>query len=331
MRKLKYVLFSSLFMCLVTSVHADVHISIETSKQGNSEPTAQQAQQVQGTQHSGLGLIGKIVNSQAQFLNEQSAFNLLRKHRYVFIGEKHDNPAHHQLERRFIQERFAGVSQNNQGRVVFEMLDNSHANAIRQLQAETSLDQMKQILNWPEKGSWDWRIYGPTFYEASKRSALAFGNVDRAFISAVYKNGEKSFVDVERFSTALNPPDFLKSYLLDQIFISHCGMQSRETLMPMLHIQLAKDASMATAMLQTDAAMLIAGGEHVRAETGAPWHLRKKNPQADVLVIQLIEVQTDLTDLHAYIKKAGKADLYWFTAATETKDYCAGVKGTAAQ
>lgn len=324
MRKLKIILFSGLFMCLTTSTLVYAQMFADTTNQRNSEP-AQEVQQ------SGLNLISKVMNSQAQFLDEQLAFGLLRKHRYVFIGEKHDNPAHHQLERRFIQERFADASRSNQGRVVFEMLDNSHEAAIHQLQAETSLDQMKQILNWPEKGSWDWRIYGPTFHEASKRSALAFGNIDRAFISAVYKNGEKNFVGVDRFSTALNPPDFLKNYLLDQIFSSHCGMQSRETLTPMLHIQLAKDASMATAMLQTEAAMLIAGGEHVRAETGAPWHLRKKNPQADVLVIQLIEVQADSIDLDTYIKKAGKADLYWFTAATESKDYCAGVKGKAAQ
>jgi uncharacterized iron-regulated protein len=285
----------------------------------------------QDIQSGGHSLIGKIINSQAQFVDEQTAFASLRKHRYVFIGEKHDNPAHHQLERRFIQERFVGFSKGEQGRVVFEMLDNSHDVAIGQIQADASLDQMKKILNWPEKGGWDWLTYSPTFQEALKRSALGSANIDRPFISAVYKNGEKNFVDTDRFSTALNPPEFLRTYLLDQIFKAHCGMQSRETLTPMLHIQLAKDASMATAMLKTDAAMLIAGGEHVRAETGAPWHLLRKKPGANIFIIQLIEVEVNNTDLNAYIKKTGKADLYWFTTATESKNYCAGVKGRAAQ
>lgn len=290
--------------------------------------TSSQAQESSKTAQS---LVGKIVNAQAQFVEEKKALDLLRQHRYVFVGEKHDNPEHHQLERRFIQERFSNVDQSVQGKVVFEMLDPSHESAISKLQTVDSLDQMKKILNWPEKGSWDWAVYAPTFQEALRRSALAAGNIDRAFIGAVYKHGEKNFVDVDRFSSAVNPPDFLKNYLLDQIFTSHCGMQSRETLTPMLHIQLAKDASMATAMLRTSAAMLIAGGEHVRGDTGAPWHLSKRNPQADIFIIQLLEVQENNLDLQSYIKKAGKADLYWFTGATASKDYCAGVKGKAAQ
>lgn len=276
-------------------------------------------------------LLGKIVNAQTGFVTEQRAFDLVRQHRYVFVGEKHDNPEHHRLEQRLIQERFKGQKQAQQGRVVFEMLDSSHDAAIAKLQTTDTLEQMKVTLNWPVKGGWDWGAYSLSFQEALKNSALAAGNIDRPFITSVYKNGEKSFVDVPRFSTALNPPETLKNYLLDQIFASHCGMQSRETLTPMLHIQLAKDASMASAMAETPAAMLIAGGEHVRAETGAPWHLRKKIPGAEVMVIQIVEVQAGNVDVASYIKKAGSADLYWLTGATVAKDYCAGVKGKAAQ
>jgi uncharacterized iron-regulated protein len=272
-----------------------------------------------------------VVNAQSNSLSDSALMNLVRQHRYVFVGEKHDNPEHHQIELRLIQERFKSMSRGSQGRVVFEMLDDSHETAIPHLKTSDTIEQMQVGLNWPKKASWDWRIYAPLFQEALKNSALAAGNIDRAFISNVYKNGEKSFVGNDRFATALNPPQSLKEYLLDQIFKSHCGLQSRDTLIPMLHIQLAKDASMASAMLQTSAAMLIAGGEHVRGETGAPWHLRRGKPESDVLIIQLLEVQEGNEDLNSYIEKAGKADLYWFTAATETKDYCAEVKGKAAQ
>jgi uncharacterized iron-regulated protein len=276
-------------------------------------------------------LLGKIINAQAKFVSETSAFELIRNKRYVFVGEKHDNAEHHQLEQRLIQERFKDQPVSNQGRVVFEMLDDSHDTAISQLKIGDTVEQMKTTLNWPTKGAWDWPAYSPIFQEALKNSALASGNIDRPFITNVYKNGEKNFVDKLRFSTALNPPVTLKNYLLDQIFKAHCGMQSRETLTPMLHIQLAKDASMASAMLQTPAAMLIAGGEHVRGETGAPWHLRQKNAQADVLIIQIVEVQENNVDPMNYVKEAGTADLYWMTNATEAKDYCAGIKGKAAQ
>ena len=276
-------------------------------------------------------LIGKVLDRQAKFIDENLALDKVRERRYVFLGEKHDNPAHHALEQRLIRERFKGVQSSSQGRVVFEMLDSSHDKAIAELKPDDSLDQIRTGLNWPAKAGWDWPSYSPLFQEALKNSALAAGNIDRPFISKVYKEGEQVFLNDPRFSTALNPPNALRDYLLDQIFQSHCGMQSRETLTPMLHIQLAKDASMASAMLQTPAAMLVAGGEHVREDTGAPWHLRKQKQDADVLIIQMLEVEENNVDLASYVKKAGKADLYWFTQATEKKDYCAGVKGKAAQ
>ncbi len=99
----------------------------------------------------------------------------------------------------------------------------------------------------------------------------------------------------------------------------------------MLTIQLAKDASMAHAMRTAAPAILIAGGEHVRPETAVPWHIRQQEAGADIFVIQLLEARPGENDLNAYIKAAGAADVYWFTTATAPKDYCADVRGKAAQ
>jgi uncharacterized iron-regulated protein len=275
-------------------------------------------------------LLNKISKADGSFIEEKKFLEKLQSHAYVFVGEKHDNPEHHRLELMMIQARLQQGSQQKASKVVFEMLDDSQDAALEKLKNSDSLEQMHAGLSWPAKG-WDWASYGPSFQAALNNDALKSGNISKAFIGSVYKEGEKAMQGNSRFETVSQATPGIKTYLLDQIFASHCGMQSRETLTPMLHIQLAKDASMASAMLQTPSAMLIAGGEHVRAETAVPWHLKQKKKDADVMVLQLIEVKTGQHDVQSYISAAGKADYYWFTSATEVKDYCAGVKGRAAQ
>jgi uncharacterized iron-regulated protein len=275
-------------------------------------------------------LSGKLMDAQSSLVSFEKLSELVRQHRFVFVGEKHDNPQHHEIESRLIKMRFDGASLKQQGKVVFEMLDESQDQAIATLKPSDSLDQMRTNLSWPAK-TWDWAIYGPLFQEALRNDALSSGNIGKALVGQTYREGQKSLEGNPRFTTVPAATESIKAYLLDQIFAAHCGMQSRETLQPMLVIQLAKDASMAAAMRDTTAAMLIAGGEHVRAETGAPWHLKKAQPEADILIIQLVETKPGLSRLEDYLKSVGKADLYWFTEATPEKDYCADVKGRAAQ
>ena len=275
-------------------------------------------------------LLNKISSANGALIDQSVVIAKVQSTAYVFIGEKHDNPEHHRIEQALIMARFQLSTQEQQGNVVFEMLDDSQDNAIAQLKTTDSIEEMFATLQWPVKG-WDWAAYSPQFKAALENKALKSGNISKAFIGSVYREGETILKSDPRFSSALVAPTNIKNYLLDQIFDSHCGMQSKETLTPMLNIQLAKDASMASAMLKTPAAILIAGGEHVKAETAVPWHVLQKQPEAKTLVIQLIEVKEDLHDPKAYFTHAGKADYYWFTSATPEKDYCADVKGKAAK
>jgi uncharacterized iron-regulated protein len=275
-------------------------------------------------------LLNKISQANGSLIDEKDFLRKVQSHAFVFVGEKHDNPEHHRLELLLIQTRLQSPNQLSTGKIVFEMLDDSQDEALAKLKAGDSLEQMHAGLTWSAR-AWDWSSYGPLFHAASSQGALQSGNISKAFISKVYRDGEKAMLGNARFATVFQASPEIKAYLLEQIFASHCGMQSRDTLTPMLHIQLAKDASMASAMANSSNAMLIAGGEHVRAETAVPWHLKQKKKDADVMVLQLIEVKPDQHDVHSYIQAAGKADFYWFTSATEAKDYCAGVKGKAAQ
>lgn len=275
-------------------------------------------------------LQNQILDHKGQVVSHDALLAKIGSHAYVFVGEKHDNPKHHEIELAIIRMRLSANFSSNPGRIVFEMLNDSQDALIAKLQPEQSLVEMRQTLEWPSKG-WDWDSYGPQFHAAAQARALYSGNISRSMISAIYKGGTKVLAETPKLSSATKQSMAVHNHLLDQIFASHCGMQSRESLQPMLHIQLAKDASMASAMMGAPRALLVAGGEHVRAATGAPMHLKTILPQADPLVIQLVEVKPGKTTLDDYLPTVGAADLYWFTEATPEQDYCAGVKGRAAQ
>ena len=74
--------------------------------------------------------------------------------------------------------------------------------------------------------------------------------------------------------------------------------------------------------------MLVAGGEHVRGDSGVPTHVAGGG---DRVIVQLVEVREGVVDPRAYLAEVGNADYLWFTPATEAKDYCADVKGRAAR
>ncbi|WMW79002.1 ChaN family lipoprotein [Undibacterium cyanobacteriorum] len=272
----------------------------------------------------------QIFTSSGEQLSLETLAARVQQANYVFVGEKHDNPRHHAIERELIRMRFAAKNMSSGSRVVFEMLDESQDNLIAKLQASMNLEEMKTALNWPQKG-WDWESYGPLFWESMQNQALSSGNISRALISSIYKDGKNVLSVTPRLASALQQSEGVQKYLLDQIYASHCGMQSRESLQPMLHIQLAKDASMASAMVATPSAMLIAGGEHTRGATGVPQHVQQLKPDASRLIIQLVEKKADKNQPMDYFREIGGADIIWLTEATQEKDYCADVKGRAAQ
>ena len=271
-------------------------------------------------------LAGVIVNSRGEQVPESELLAALASVRFAFIGEKHDNPDHHQIELHLIKHRL--VNQAGSA-IVFEMLDDAQRPSLEKLSADDSLDQIKDKLAWPAKG-WDFTVYGPLFQASLQQGRLVAGNIGKKFIGEIYAKGESVLAAEPRFSTVPSVTDQTRSHFLDRIYEAHCAMAPRDTLGPMVAIQLAKDASMASAMADNAPALLIAGGEHVRADTGVPSHLQMRDAQASRVVIQLVEVTEGETSAKPTLDASGPADYYWFTPATEVRDSCADVKGRAA-
>ena len=271
-------------------------------------------------------LAGVIVDARGKVVPESALLSALASARFAFIGEKHDNPDHHRIEGRLIAHRLAGKPGSA---VVFEMLDDAQRPLLGQLAAGDDLETMKNKLAWPAKG-WDFATYGPLFQASLAGGTLVAGNIGKELIGRLYEGGEAPLEGAPRFKTVFSASPETRKYLLDSIFEAHCGMRERSSLAPMVAIQLAKDASMANAMAGQASALLIAGGQHVRADSGVPSHLLTLEAGVRRVVIQLVEVVAGESRTGAYIERAGPADFYWLTPGTAPKDYCADVKGRAA-
>jgi uncharacterized iron-regulated protein len=271
-------------------------------------------------------LVGKIVAVESgEFLSAASLLSILKPAPYVLIGEKHDNPDHHAIEQRLLE-----VLARPDSAVVFEMLNDTQIPLIADLHAGLTPELFKQQLQWPEKG-WAWQDYGPLMQLVVQQGAgLSAGNIDRETINQLYGDGLAVLSNKARFET-IEPVSVERSKpITELVFDSHCKMMPREHLQPMVNIQLAKDASMAYAMIGSgkSQSILIAGNVHARKDVGVPQHLMAAGKASITLAI--IEVQESLQKSSDYpAVQQRQADYVWFTPKVTDRDYCQDLKGRA--
>ena len=71
---------------------------------------------------------------------------------------------------------------------------------------------------------------------------------------------------------------------------------------------------------------LIAGNGHVRSDRGVPWHIRRRQPEARVTSVLLLEVEEGKTDPAAYVPRDPEgrpaADTIIFTPRAKRDDPC---------
>jgi len=271
-------------------------------------------------------MVGKIVDLQSQSVISPKALleNLMRAE-VVLIGEKHDNPDHHVLEKRILSE-FA----EQPVEVVFEMLDDGQSHLLTKVRPEDKGNNLKQNLHWNDKG-WQWDAYGPLIELAvSNGHKLVAGNLSREQVKQIYKGGSEALKADKRLRSALQVDKGIKQTLLTEIYEQHCKMMPREALNPMLSIQLARDARMASAIDNAEAShvVLVAGAYHVRKDSAVPLHLEIMNSdKKHVKVVMLMEVNSEIEDYDAYLKEqVAVADYIWFTPKSTNRDYCEDLK-----
>ena len=258
------------------------------------------------TPASDVASLGNItdLHSGATLTPEQLLTRLAQQPR-VIVGEKHDNPYHHQIEQWLVQQL---PQRRPQGSVLMEMINpnqQAQVDKVKQwLQSDPTVrdGRVAELIAW--QPGWKWALYGGVTMAAMRAPyPLWSANLDRSEIAAFYQQPHFP-------AGQLSSQPAVRKALEETIRTSHGGQIEAAQLHAMLAIQQQRDRRMAERLLAAPTpALLIAGGYHAAKSVGVPLHVRDLQPAAAPMVLMLAEpgVQVD----------ANTADYLWITPSVK--------------
>jgi len=244
---------------------------------------------------------------------------------WVLLGEKHDNPDHHQLQANLVQ---ALAREGLHPAMSFEMLseDDRPKLELWQKTYPESVSAFADILDWKHSGWPDFEIYRPLFLAAiSRQLPIEPANLSRAQLEALH-GGLAGIPDARRRELGLDAPlpAAARASLADEIRQGHCGMANEAMVASMVDVQRARDASFADALIRNGVpGVLIAGAGHVRRDRGVPLYLARREPDRHAVVIAFMEVGREPPDR---TELAAAFDFVWWTPRLDDLDPCTRFK-----
>ncbi|HFI5325408.1 TPA: ChaN family lipoprotein [Serratia liquefaciens] len=233
-----------------------------------------------------LDSLGKITDLRSgESLSPDQLLARLAAQPRVIVGEKHDNPYHHQIELWLVQNL---PQQRPQGSVLMEMINPNQQDKVNQvkqwLQGDPSVrdGRVAELIGW--QSGWKWSLYGDVVMAAMRAPyPLWSANLDRDEIMAFYQ--QPSFPQGQ-----LSVRPVVQKALEETIRTSHGGKIEPQQLHAMLAIQQQRDRRMAERLLAAPTpALLIAGGYHAAKSVGVPLHVQDLQPAALPTVLMLAE------------------------------------------
>ncbi len=183
---------------------------------------------------------------------------------WLLLGEVHDNVAQHRLRHELLQ---AQLKNGWRPALLMEQFDREHQAAINAALRHPGASAQSIVDAAGRSGGWDWPLYLP-FVELALRHGLPIVavNVSRGDARRVMADGLKA----HGFDDVL--PADVRQALGEDILASHCGAIPEQVAQRMVLAQVARDQSMARALVQhgTQGAVLLAGNGHVRKDIGVP-------------------------------------------------------------
>lgn len=240
---------------------------------------------------------------------------------FVLLGEVHDNPVQHRLRGELIT-AFAA----KHPAIVFEQFTASDS-AIPRPSAGMPIEGWLDQHGFDRKG-WKWPLHQPVVEAAIVSSRSIWGsNVSRDELRAVVRGGESAAPAPLAAILAKAPLDSAGKAGIDQELVEgHCGKLPVAMIPGMRAAQATRDAAMTHALelaSRDGAAWLIAGNGHVRRDMGVPRILSKVAPGKKLLVVGLLERESDGSAPSAESRKP--YDLVVITPRAEREDPCAGL------
>lgn len=262
----------------------------------------------------------------AAFVAADEVYQRAATARHIILGETHDNPEHHRLQRVALE----AIAARGARRVLaMEQFDAEHQEAIDAARAKGADIETLADAGRFDRAGWDWPLYRPLVEFALERGwPLVAANLSREHTRMIVNDPTRSGLP------AADPA--LRDALERDLIEGHCGKRPAEPLLAgMVEAQRARDARMARALQERPdrGSVLIAGNGHVRRDRGVPLYLAG----SDIVSIGYVEVESGKIAPHKYLSDFATPesfDYMWFTPRAAREDPCArpgrsGVAGKA--
>jgi len=253
-------------------------------------------------------LAGAIWDARAgAFVSQQELLARLPAATHVILGETHDNPVHHRLQRLALD----SLASAGRRTLAMEQFDAEHQAALDVAQTRGADAEALADAGRLDRKGWDWPLYRPLVQFAVDHGwRVVAANLSRT-------EARKIVTDPAASGLAPPPPD-LKASLEQDLIDGHCGRRpDAKRLAGMIEAQRSRDAQMAAVM--KGPTVLIAGGGHARRDRGVPLYL----PAGGVVSVAFIEVEEGKNAPRDYVQQF---DYLWFTARVERKDPCEALR-----
>lgn len=266
-------------------------------------------------------LAGRIWDSAAaRFIDEDSLLGRAAQAEVLLLGETHDNPEHHRLQRRMLSITKSGAPPA----LLMEQFD---------IDQQTAIDLA--VKNGSEPGAllrgWDHSQYRELIVAGQAAGMpLRAANLPRASLRPVVREGYASLAvtDIERLGLHAAWDEAREMFMARVIEASHCGKAPPQLRDGLVRAQRLRDATLADSALGSieRGVVFILGRGHARRDVGVPRYIDIRRPGTRMLSIGLVEVSAGKTDPRLYeAERAGATaphDILWFTPGIERPDPC---------
>jgi uncharacterized iron-regulated protein len=263
-----------------------------------------------------------------RFVEPGQVVERAREARFVLLGETHDNAEHHRIQAMLFYDK---LSAGLRPALVMEQFDTEFQAAIDAARSRpgATAESVADAGRFNRAG-WDW-----TFYEPLVRSALEAGvpivaaNLSRAEARRVGTSGFAALGEerAERLDPNAVWSEERQKTMVAEIVAGHCGQAPEHVVPAIASAQRARDAVMADSLAQhaQGGAVGIIGRGHARRDLGVPLYLARMVPDADVLVLAMVEVVPGKHRPEEYLPPGEGVppfDFLWFTPRADRPDPC---------
>ena len=303
-------------------------------------------------------LIGKIVKGDTgEPINYKSLVSTLADHDVIYLSEKHDNPMHHAIQMRIIQEL---IDQGRSPAVGFEFFSFQDTPLLLNLvdarkkahtpDMEKKVEtRMREKLGWKGQPDKMWSYYWDLLTLAADNQLTPAGlDLSSTQKRRITRKGISGLTPIEKkqlFSTGLSNPAY-ESYMKSIFKAVHCGMDHGKMTERLYDTWVARNDRMALSIAQlyeslaknqgenkdtkSGPVVIIMGNGHTESGLGVIDRVRHLNPEISQINLAMMEIfreEADLDDYLAPLELDGfdpvpPADFVWFTQRVSYEDPC---------